>query len=1357
MTLIGVFLISSGLSLLSGLTETNKGTVIDTLQNKWKVSYHILVRSPDTELTDEANNLMEPNFPGGIGGSISIKQYETIRGISDIEVAAPLAVIGYTAFGVSLDNQPSPQEPGVYRTKFYQSSFNGVQNQLFDISEVYSTLGPWNRPDAYEKYGVLNQGDLSTTPYYEFQELVVGIDPVQEQKLVGLNQTLQSMQNQESRYFNPTDISKAEVNTLNIPRSSIERTIKSIEFPILVSKYAFPENMVYTMQTDLLDIPFDTAERADQTMEKVQAAGVGVYLDTIPVKSTQYKVTYTSNQLSEFFTANLINRGMQFVGYRDFLLPSPLSYKNVVSPYADLWPYSYQLQTFNPPVADGLDSYLQGGFPEYYRPLKKVSDSNNPDLPETFALQPHFIGVFDPSLLSIAKDTGQQFPMDTYMNPSATSVLDHLGHPVNPPATLTSIYNPLGFMMSPPTMITTLDAAQKIIGDKPISVIRIKVKGVEDISDTNRDKLEAVAAQIRAATGLKTDITFASSPQPVLVQVPPSGTQTKLGWIQQQWIKLGSTFTLVREVKLGFSGILFLIVLVAVLYAVTTSWLSFLVRRREFGVLLALGWRSSQLRRMLLVEAAGIGLFAALITCSIQSVLILGYGRSISLIQFMLMGIISFLIYLIGAVIPIVRVGRLSSLTELKTGEVSGIAKRLTPVSHIFQLALAHFGGKRKRYILSIISIVMPTVLVMFFAFVTYRLRGTFHTSWLGEYAAVEVGPMHYLAGLIGLLMAVLTVAEQMGQNVSERSEEIALLKAIGWKDGAVRRLILWEGVFIGMAAGILSLFCGITLISFMYGSLPAQSFGLLTAVASIPMVAGLVGSIPPAVTATRCGLAKAMKGRASYSRDTEKIWRAGLALLMVAMLSVSAFSLWRLAEPRQTEKSEVAAGITPAPSVRASPLAGMVFGADHLEGFTPEPVENGNQAVYDLNLRMSDQGIFSVTAKIRITNTSQDTWDRLVFYMIPNVFTQKGNNDIYRPDARFSIHDIEVNGKKASYSLGWDTLSIPMISGVVPTSQIEVTVQYSFTLPEQGIRFSRTGESFDLAQWYPMLATYNRGGWNKEPYVLPTESYHTDFSDFTLQYQLPPGYQLITSSDDDPSGMATTGQLVVNQVRELLVSITGDLLLLQRTDDGTEINIWGESEEQEQLQPYLDTAAQAIRFFNEHIGLYPHKQIDVILGDRSSMEYPGVVTVNAKGSESEVIHTIVHEIAHQWFYGEVSSDPYHDGWLDEGMTELATSLFLKDFAYSENLYKESQTFSNLPLFKYRPGEVSSSLYAQPVVKFRDLLAETGQDGLKFLRTYYLNYRHKQVDTAEFIRFTMAYFGMTDNSFFDSWIKGGRS
>ena len=131
--IVGVIIISSGLSYLVSLTETNRGTIEEMLQQRWRASYDIVVRPPGTRSITEDDNLLEPNYQSGISGGISIDQYQTIKAIEEVSVAAPISVIGYTGSGVTFQTLRSELgEPGIYRVTMETYADNGIKKENGD-------------------------------------------------------------------------------------------------------------------------------------------------------------------------------------------------------------------------------------------------------------------------------------------------------------------------------------------------------------------------------------------------------------------------------------------------------------------------------------------------------------------------------------------------------------------------------------------------------------------------------------------------------------------------------------------------------------------------------------------------------------------------------------------------------------------------------------------------------------------------------------------------------------------------------------------------------------------------------------------------------------------------------------------------------------------------------------------------------------------------------------------------------------------------------------------------------------------------------------------------------------------------
>ncbi len=432
---------------------------------------------------------------------------------------------------------------------------------------------------------------------------------------------------------------------------------------------------------------------------------------------------------------------------------------------------------------------------------------------------------------------------------------------------------------------------------------------------------------------------------------------------------------------------------------------------------------------------------------------------------------------------------------------------------------------------------------------------------------------------------------------------------------------------------------------------------------------------------------------------------------------------------------------------------------------FNPVGIPPGSESNYDILLKMSEQELFTVDASITVKNTSPDMWKDLTFYFISNMFTEINSPQLQK-SSTVVIKTIKLNGTNADFNLDKDHLSVELNENLAPNATVIVDVKYQFTLPEQGLRFTKNKENYYLAQWYPMLATYRNGSWNKEDYRFKGETYHTSFSNFKLRYDLPKGLTIITTSDEDSYPSKSSGTLDAINVKEFFVALLKEHTVVQKGIGDINVRVFGVDDRADLHEEVLEIAVEALSYFQEKIGPYPHKQLDIIL-DEPGMEYPGIVTAgsinNRDPLKSESLkRNVVHEIAHQWFYGIISNDPYHDAWLDEGFTAFATQLFYSEyedldfyFEQSEERLKELPLPVNLSLSEYSPGTQSSYIYGKaPSMLGMIFQANGGKDNAeKFLESYFNYYQYKEIDTSEFTRFMKHFLELDDDTIFENWLQ----
>ncbi|WP_214845633.1 MULTISPECIES: ABC transporter permease [unclassified Exiguobacterium] len=857
--LVGVLIVSTGLSYLIGTTQANNGTVVDELQKRWNSSYDIVVRPPGSRSVTEDLHLLEPNYMSGLDGGITMKQYQTIKDITDVEVAAPIAMIGNKSTGSSVGTHTF-DDPGVYKLTITDYQNTGLQ--VDKSTTVRYLAAGWDASGDTKQSGVSPIG-LGKQPLDEYgsDTMIAGIDPEAEEQLVGLDQA--TKKSDHSRYFTDEDVVTALENVDMIPVLMNERDY------IDASR---------TYKYEKLDLPL-IDDSMVPTIQEVTKKGGKTYLDKLPTvdeKPQTYKVT--TAQVQKQFIHDILNNSLpeKYSGYSEWLIlkPSPITYQSVESPYPSRWPFTYQVE----PKLINPDSLLAKR--SMYRAAREFGTSSD-DWPR---INPYYIGVFDPKKLNLSKDPLTELPMETYFPAKAQWVMDKNETPVNPPRDVKPTNDPYDFMTKPPSMLTTLDAAFKIRGKKAISVIRVNVKGIDTMNEQSEKKLQAVAQEIEDKTGLITDVTLGSSPQLALTYLPGLKDQPALGWVQQPWIKLGSSMAIFQEAKVGMSGVIASVILVALVYVFSSNIILLYARKKEFAILLAIGWRPRQLSKMLFLEATLLGSLVALIAWTILGTFWLTTDHPIALARIVLIGLAGLLIYWGGTFVPMLLIRKIQPYESIQAGEVSR-GRRFVRSQSVLGMSVNQLVTYWQRTLLSLVAIALPTSLFIFFLFVTFRLKGVLYASWLGEFVALEVGMMHYVAMGVALLIAILTTTEIMWQNVNERKSQLAVLKATGWRDGMIRQLVLLEGVMTGLIAGLIGLAVSLGLIYKMYNQFPTAELGFLSLTLLIPITTGIIGALLPAYRAVKITPNAAIGSVAVNAKATERRFKVALGTVGTALV----------------------------------------------------------------------------------------------------------------------------------------------------------------------------------------------------------------------------------------------------------------------------------------------------------------------------------------------------------------------------------------------------------------------------------------------------------------------------------------
>lgn len=128
------------------------------------------------------------------------------------------------------------------------------------------------------------------------------------------------------------------------------------------------------------------------------------------------------------------------------------------------------------------------------------------------------------------------------------------------------------------------------------------------------------------------------------------------------------------------------------------------------------------------------------------------------------------------------------------------------------------------------------------------------------------VRAMSWGTSLLAVLVGVLGVMNTMLMTVFERTQEICILLAIGWKRSRIVRMILWESVLLGFLGGVVGVLLGIAGVK-MLQSTPAirgllepdLSAGLLILAVAMAILVGVVSGLYPAWRSSRLAPGRAL------------------------------------------------------------------------------------------------------------------------------------------------------------------------------------------------------------------------------------------------------------------------------------------------------------------------------------------------------------------------------------------------------------------------------------------------------------------------------------------------------------------
>ncbi len=822
----GFLLAACALILLSATTQTTVVQANRLLSQNWRPTYDLVVLPPQAKIPPGQN--VPADFLQGYDGGISVQQYEQIKHLPGVEVAAPIAYIGYVALPTPKIYFPTQNFPtGYYQLNWILTAFTGQRHLVeYQESTVYH-ISPCGQVYEMRSLDDVLRGDDTQPPaqcpppqprpILNFTTpdigifLLAAIDPEAENQLVHLNTGVtrgrmlmaQDTIHQDQRI--PPDF--------HFVNDKTGQPIPADAIPMLIHQH-LPGQITLTAA-------FTELAQGTLSPDQLRRLGGAAYLTHLPHQTTifQGRVPLLQNDPQRFANAELIWDGHAWQALPPSPKDDPFSSFGYALHFFSAAPTGLTYQPATAPGGDPAYALVPTGIqgPEVAfrnpHPLQTIKKPFE-DVVYTY----ESVGQFaDERIAGQFSNPLNWLPENTYTAPPAVLRDDGQGHPVTP-VNLLPTTNRAGFVVQPPLALTTLAAAVQLKGDHVISAIRVRVAGVEQASSDSWKRIQQVAGEIEQRTHLPVVVTLGSSPRPTLVYVPGvkqgqfSAKQNidPIGWVEERWITIGASILYLQQ--LGATRLLLIsaVLLVCLGYMVVAFSALVAAQRTEFAVLSALGWRPWQPVRLFLGQALLLALGGGLVGLGIALLIatLLGAGPLWPVVVWTLPTIP--VMALMSALYPLWQIWHIRPAEILRAGPsvFSARASLLgfpfwSWVPSIGALVLRNLARSRPRTLMTIGSLFLSTVLLVLMGSGILVLHQTLQGTLLGNFVLLQTAVPQIAGCVFAVLLSFLSVADLLLLQVRDRRQEIGLLQAVGWRPGLVQRLFLEEGLALAIGGAL--------------------------------------------------------------------------------------------------------------------------------------------------------------------------------------------------------------------------------------------------------------------------------------------------------------------------------------------------------------------------------------------------------------------------------------------------------------------------------------------------------------------------------------------------------------------------
>lgn len=458
-----------------------------------------------------------------------------------------------------------------------------------------------------------------------------------------------------------------------------------------------------------------------------------------------------------------------------------------------------------------------------------------------------------------------------------------------------------------------------------------------------------------------------------------------------------------------------------------------------------------------------------------------------------------------------------------------------------------------------------------------------------------------------------------------------------------------------------------------------------------------------------------------------------------------------------------------PSPSTRTAPL--HLPTAAPMEASTlPDTLALAPHYTISLTVDLSPAHVTG-EQEVRYTNAEDVPLRDLYFRLFPNTPGYGGT---------MTVTSLRRNGEPISpeVRLGGSALRLLLHPPLAPRETVTLSMAFTATVPLTDeidyAPFAYVGGVMALPSAYPLIPVHDDKGWNVEIAPPYGDAVYSDVAFYQVEVTAPPTMTMVASGICAPPEVGRWS-CQAGPVRDFALILGDDYRWASQVAEGVVVNSYFYSDHREGGERVLQMAGDALTLYSRLFGPYPYEELDVVQTPTRAggIEYPTVIVISDRlyPDHPRLEWVVAHEVAHQWWYGVVGSDPVDEPWLDEALTQYTTLLY-HEFLYGadaaaeilkndfEATYDRLRRGGNdmpagLPVAAYPRDLYHAVVYRKAPLYFHALRQRVGNAAFfTLLRTYYRRHHYGIATPDSFLETVKTVTGSDHRDLWERWILG---